>query len=65
VDTQFGGGVAKGDIVVVVEAGDSGDGAADVVGMGGVVKVFDRWMFVVAAEYFFGFFFSMRRSGVI
>jgi hypothetical protein len=65
VDTQFGGGVAKGDIVVVVEASDSGDGAADVVSMGGVVEVFDRWVFVVAAEDFFSFFFSTRKSGVI
>jgi len=65
VDTQLGGGVAKGDVVVVVEAGDSGDGATNVVSLGGVVEVFDRWMFVVAAENFFGFFFSIRASGVI
>lgn len=58
VDAEFGGGVAEGDVVVVVEAGDGGDGTADVVSLGGVVEVFDCWVFEVAAEYFFGFFLS-------
>lgn len=65
VDAEFGGGVAEGDVIVVVEAGDGGDGTADVMGLGGVVEVFDCWVFEVAAEYFFGFFFSALLSEVI
>lgn len=64
-DAQFSGCIAESDVVVVVEAGDGGDGAADVVGLGGVVEMFDRWVLGVAAEYFFGFFVSIGALGVI
>ena len=37
VHAQLGGRVAQGDVVVVVEAGDGVDGAADVVAAGGGV----------------------------
>lgn len=43
----------------MVKAGDGADGAADVVGLDGLIEVYDGWVFGVAAEDFFGFFFSV------
>jgi len=60
VDAQFGGGVAQGDVVVVVEAVDGGDFAADVIFLGDVVEMFDGRVFGVAAEDLFGFFLSVE-----
>lgn len=62
-DAEFGRGVAEGNVVVVVEAGDGGDLAADVVFFGRGGEVFDGWMFGVTAEDFLGFFLSMKRLG--
>lgn len=59
-DAEFGGGVAQGDVVVLVKAADGGDGAPNVVFAGGGVQVFDGWVFGVAAEDRVGFFFSMK-----
>lgn len=59
VETQFGGGVAEGNVVVVVEAGDGGDGAANVVFLDGGIQVFDCWVLWIAAEDGFGLFLSV------
>ena len=62
VDAQLGGGVAQGDVVVVVEAGDGGDGPADVVAAGCCVQVFYGGVFGVTAEDGKGFFFSTKKG---
>ena len=58
VESQLGGRVPKGDIIVMVKAGYGRDGAANVVLLDGVAEVFDSWMLRIATEDFFGFFLS-------
>ena len=50
VGAQLGGGVAQGDVVVVVETVDGVDAAAQVDVVGGVVQVAHRRVLVVAAK---------------
>jgi len=59
VDAKLGGGVAKSDVVIVVEAANSGQLATNIVFFDGVVEVFNCWVLGVAAEYFFGFLLSV------
>ena len=55
VHAEFGGRVAEGDVVVVVQAVDGVKFAAYVEGLGLGVQIADCWVFGVAAKYFFGF----------
>ena len=55
VRAELGRGVAQGDVVVVVEAVDGADGAADVVGVRRL-ELADGWVLGVAAEDEVGFF---------
>ena len=59
-NAEFGGRVAQSYVIVVVQAGYGVDFAADVGVVGFSVEGFDRGMFGVAAEYFFGFFVPKR-----
>lgn len=61
-DSKFGGGVAGGNVVVVVEAVDGGDFTANVVLVELIVEGFNCWMLGVTTEYFFGFFLSILRQ---
>ena len=54
-EAELSGGVTQAGVIVVVEAGDCLDRAADIERFAGVEEVFDGWVLGVATEDFFGF----------